>query len=49
MRWLGQAAVAVVMTALIGWAGATAGAAGAQAHGVDGHHRVLATDVGPTH
>ncbi|MGC5039127.1 hypothetical protein ACPXCS_25580 [Streptomyces sp. DT190] len=47
MRWLGHAALAVVMTAVLGWAGATTGAAGA--HGADGHHRVLATDVGPTH
>ncbi|MER8011869.1 MULTISPECIES: hypothetical protein [unclassified Streptomyces] len=47
MRWLGHAAVAVVMAAVVGWAGATAGSAGA--HAVDGRGLVLATDVGPTH
>ncbi|MDC2959629.1 MULTISPECIES: hypothetical protein [Streptomyces] len=47
MRWLGHGALAVVMAAVIGWAGATAGSAGA--HAVDGRSLVLATDVGPTH
>ncbi|MEW2514822.1 hypothetical protein [Streptomyces sp. NPDC046870] len=46
MRWLGRGAVAVVMAAVIGWAGT---AESARAHTVDGRSLVLATDVGPTH
>ncbi|MFD5077746.1 hypothetical protein [Streptomyces sp. NPDC058371] len=46
MRWLGHVALAVVMAAVIGWAGTTTESAGA--HGAHGHSQVLATDVGPT-
>jgi hypothetical protein len=42
MRWLGHTALAVIMAAVIGWAGSTG------EHGDDGHGLLLATDVGPT-